>query len=80
MIKTLTILLPIIFVKAISVEPCFPTATRLTTNSGAEVPKATMVKPMIKSDTFNLFAKPAEPSTKKFAPAISRANPTIINT
>jgi hypothetical protein len=43
-------------------------ATTLTTNSGAEVPKATMVSPMAKSDILYFFAKAEAPSTNQFAP------------
>ena len=53
--KILIILLPITLPIAIWVFPC-ALAKILTRSSGADVPNETIVKPMIKSDTFNLLA------------------------
>ena len=53
-------------------------ATELTTNSGAEVPNETIVKPMTKSDILFFFAKDEDPFTNQLAPNIKQANPTKI--
>ena len=45
--------------------------------SGALVPIATIVRPMISSEIPNFLAKPEAPSTKKSAPFIRNINPTI---
>ena len=50
----------------------------LTTNSGADVPKATMVKPIARSDTLNFLAKEEAPSTRAFAPKIKQINPRMM--
>ena len=55
-------------------------ATELTTNSGADVPNDTIVKPIIKSETLYFFAKADEPSTSQFAPNIKAVNPATIKT
>ena len=48
---------------------CFVTAALIVTaNSGAEVPNATTVRPIIKSDTFRLWAISAAESTSQSAP------------
>jgi hypothetical protein len=47
----------------------------LTINSGAEVPKATMVKPITIDDIFNFLAMDDEPSTNRFAPEIRSTKP-----
>ncbi len=59
----LNILLPKTFPKAIPLLP-FREALMLTATSGADVPKATTVKPIKSADTLSLFAMPAAPSTK----------------
>ena len=55
------ILLPITFPTARSVFP-FAAEKRLTVSSGAEVPKATIVRPITISETLSFFAIDAEPS------------------
>ena len=55
-------------------------AIELTTNSGAEVPKETMVNPIIKSDTLYFLASADAPSTNQLAPNINAVNPAIIKT
>ena len=54
-------------------------ATEFITNSGAEVPKATIVKPITRSETLFFLAKAEAPSTSQFAPKIRPAKPKIIN-
>jgi hypothetical protein len=76
--KVLIILLPIILVKAMSVVFESKEAIKFTTNSGVEVPKATTVSPITKSDTLNLLANPEAPSTKKCAPRIKTRKPISI--
>ncbi|KKU45883.1 MAG: hypothetical protein UX62_C0026G0013 [Microgenomates group bacterium GW2011_GWA2_46_7] len=44
----------------------------LTTSSGIEVPKATIVSPIAISETPKRLAKEEEPLTRKSAPFISR--------
>ena len=51
----------------------------LMINSGREVPKATMVKPMIKGDIFALIPMLVAPSTSQLAPKIKATKPTINN-
>ena len=46
--------------------------------SGAEVPKATIVRPTNKGETPKFLAKPEAPSTNLSAPQINPRNPTII--
>lgn len=53
-------------------------AIELTTNSGAEVPKETMVNPIIKSDTLYFLASADAPSTNQLAPNINAVKPVII--
>ena len=53
--------------------------TRLTNSSGAEVPAATMVRPMTISDMFTLRATAEAPSTRRSAPHSTRTTPAIIN-
>jgi len=48
-----------------------------TINSGAEVPKATIVKPITKLEIWNLFAIAAEPSTNIVAPWTKKTKPKI---
>ena len=52
----------------------------LTANSGALVPNATMVSPMITLGTRKVRAKAELPSTKKSAPLISATKPSSSNT
>ncbi len=73
--RIFAMLLPRILPIAISVVPLNDAIT-LTTNSGIDVPNATIVRPIISVETLNLFASEDEPSTKKSAPLISRINPT----
>ena len=75
--KVLIIFDPKIFVMARSVEPS-ATDTILTTNSGIEVPNATTVKPMTKSDMPKRLAMAEAPSTRKSAPLTNATKPTII--
>jgi hypothetical protein len=50
-------------------------ATLLTTNSGAYVPKATIVNPMANSEILYFLAMVAAPSTSPFAPVIRSPKP-----
>lgn len=50
-----------------------------TINSGAEVPKATIVKPIAKSEILYCLARAEAPLTNQLAPKISATNPVIIN-
>ena len=68
---------PTTFPTAISLEPSRAAVT-LTASSGSEVPKATMVSPMIKLETPSLAAMPLALSTKKSAPFIKKKNPSAI--
>jgi hypothetical protein len=76
-IRTLKILLPTALPKAIS--PC-PVALdiTLTASSGALVPKATTVNPIINGDIPNAAADFAAPLTNASAPTISNTNPARI--
>ena len=72
---------PIIFPKTTSCVPFSVTTVpeiMLTTNSGAEVPMATMVNPMAMSETLNLLAREDAPLTSKSAPFIRRKKPIMI--
>ena len=60
-----------------SPEAPFNAAPTLTTSSGAEVPKATTVKPITRGETFNLSARATEPLTRNSAPPNRRINPKI---
>lgn len=75
----MAILLPIIFPMVIPSAP-----SRLdvifTTNSGAEVPKATIVSPITISETLSFFASEDAPSTSKSAPFTRMTNPIIKRT
>ena len=59
----LNIFEPIMLLRAISLEPS-AAADMLTASSGALVPQATIVSPIIKPDTLKFFARAALPSTK----------------
>jgi hypothetical protein len=71
----LQILLPTTFPTAIMLLP-FIEDTRLTTSSGAEVPKATTVKPMTIGVIPRLRARLEEPLTSHSAPKYSNTKPT----
>ena len=65
------------FPKTMSENP-LAEAMEFTINSGAEVPKDTMVKPITKSEVLFFFAKDEAPFTSQFAPKIKLVNPSII--
>src|SRR4030042_5164007 len=65
--EILNILLPITFPTAIMLFP-FTEETRLTTNSGVDVPKATTVRPMTTGVTPRLLARLDDPLTSHSAP------------
>ena len=75
--RILIILLPTTLPIAISPLPSNADLVD-TASSGALVPKATTVIPITNAETFSLPAIPLAPSTKRSAPTISRAMPTII--
>ena len=75
MMSVLIILLPSILVSAISDEPS-AAATMFTTSSGADVPKATIVRPITKSEILRRFASPDAPLISQSAEIVSRAKPT----
>ena len=50
--------------------------TKLTANSGSDVPKATKVNPMTRGETLNLRAIELEEVTKKSAPLTRKIKPT----
>ncbi len=54
--------------------------TILTTNSGAEVPNATIVNPITRSDIRSFFASDDAPSTRKSAHLMSITNQSIMRT
>ena len=57
---------------------CFFTmAVTVVTNSGRDVPTATMVTPMIRSDTPASRAKALPLSTSRSAPSITQAAPSV---
>ena len=65
------------FPKTISENP-LNEAIELTTNSGADVPKATIVNPITKSEMLFFLANEEAPSTSQFAPKIKLVKPSII--
>ena len=67
---------PRTFPTAISLLPA-KDAVALTASSGALVPNATIVSPIIILGTRNILATDELASTKKSAPLIRRTNPTI---
>jgi hypothetical protein len=69
------ILLPTTFPRAISGCPCIA-ACKLTSNSGAEVPKATIVSPMIPLGILKCRAMVTLLSTRNFPLANKRINPS----
>ena len=74
----LKILLPIMLLTAMALLPVRAEAM-LTAASGALVPNATIVSPIIIDGIFNLLARSLDPSTKKSAPLIRRTKPTTNN-
>ena len=76
--RVLMMLLPSMLVSAISEEPSVA-ATILTTNSGAEVPKATIVRPITKSEIFSRFASPDAPLMSQSAESVNSTKPIINN-
>ena len=78
-IKVLKMLLPITLPIAISALP-FKDDTTLTVNSGADVPKATIVSPINKLDMRKRLAIEAEPSVRAFAPTRISTKPPISKT
>src|SRR3990167_8318224 len=64
--RMFAILDPIIFPTAMSVTP-FNVEEMLTDNSGADVPKATMVRPITREETPRRLANDEAQSTKIFA-------------
>lgn len=77
-IKILKMLLPTTFPIESSALPLIAD-TILTVNSGAEVPKATIVRPITSDDMLNLLANAAAPSVKKLAPDRIKPKPTSKN-
>ena len=77
-IRILKILLPMMLPKAISSCPVIVEKI-FTINSGADVPKATIVNPIAISDMENLFAKEEAPSTKRSAPLTRIIKPKTNN-
>ena len=51
-------------------------AKRFTSNSGKEVPKETIVRPITMSEILNLLPIDEAPSTRKSAPFIRMTKPT----
>jgi hypothetical protein len=76
MTNKLKLLLPMILANTISWCPSRLPIT-LTTSSGVEVPKATIVKPMAKSETLNFLARAVAPSTSQSAPLMRRMSPSV---
>ena len=70
------ILLPRIFVRAISDEPSVA-AMMFTTSSGADVPNATIVRPITRSEILRRLAKPDAPLMSQLAERVSRTKPTM---
>ena len=77
-INTLKMLLPTTLPIAISVLP-LKEDMRLTMSSGAEVPNATIVKPITRSLTPHYLATAAEPSVRQLAPRRIYAIPPMRN-
>ena len=78
MMSVLIILLPRIFVRAMSDEPSVA-ATMFTTSSGADVPKATIVRPITKSEILRRFANPDAPLISQSAEIVNSTKPIINN-
>ena len=77
-INRLKLLLPTMLPSTMSEYP-FIEPIIFTTNSGAEVPNETTVKPIAKSEILYFLAKAEAPSTSQFAPKIKQTNPRITN-
>ena len=75
--KMFAILEPTILPMEIPAEP-FKADFMLTTNSGADVPNATIVKPMMIVGMCNLLAIATAPFTIYSAPPINKIKPAII--
>ena len=75
-ISVLNILLPTTFPIAMSALP-FRADDTLTVSSGAEVPKATMVRPMTMDGMRKRLAMDAAPSVRPLAPKRMRRRPPI---
>ena len=73
--RRLNIFEPVTLLRAISFAP-LSAAEVLTASSGALVPIATIVRPMITPGTLKFFARAELPSTKKSAPLIRARKPT----
>ena len=73
--KILIILLPITLPRSMSVLPLISELIE-TANSGAPVPKATMVSPINCFDTLKCEATDEAPETSQSAPLIRRTKPT----
>ena len=73
-INTLNTLLPTTLPMAMSALPPND-AIVLMTNSGAEVPNATMVRPITRSEILKRFATAAAPSVSALAPSKINAKP-----
>ena len=74
--RTLAMLLPKMFPMAISVFP-LALAKIFTINSGAEVPKATIVRPITMAEILNFLAIEEAPSIKKSAPLMRMKKPMM---
>ena len=74
--RTLIMLLPTTFPIKMSVLPPIR-EEKETANSGAPVPKATIVRPMSNLLTLKFDAADDAPSTNQSAPLMRRANPII---
>jgi hypothetical protein len=74
--KEIVLVPPSTLPKTISEEP-LEAAITFTTNSGAEVPKATTVNPIMILGIPKLVAKPDAASTSLSAPKINRTSPVI---
>ena len=74
--RILIILLPMTLPRSISVFPEI-SADIETASSGAPVPKATMVRPIICFDTLKFEATLEAPDTNQSAPLMRSMNPTM---
>jgi hypothetical protein len=72
--NTFEILLPKMFPMAIAAFQ-LTLANKLTTSSGIDVPKATIVSQITKEEILALLATDTDQSTKKSAPLISNTKP-----
>ena len=76
MMSVLMMLLPSMLVSAMSDDPSVA-ATMFTTSSGADVPNATIVRPITRSEILRRLAKPDAPLMSQSAEIVNRAKPTI---